>query len=57
MNKTGFSYTVEDDKIKEYMKLTTEEKLIWLQEIVEFTNMVLSDEEKEFQSKPRSCEV
>jgi len=26
MNKTGFSYTVEDEKIKEYMKLTTEEK-------------------------------
>ncbi len=57
MDKTGFSYTLEDDKIKEYMKLTTEEKLIWLQEIVEFTNMVLTDKEKEFQSKLRRCEL
>lgn len=57
MNKTGFSYTVEDDKIKEYMKLTTEEKLEWLQEIVEFTNLVLTDKEKEFQNKLRRSEL
>ena len=57
MNKTGYSYTVEDEKIKEYMKLTTEEKLNWLQEIVEFTDMVLTDKEKEFQRKLRSCEI
>jgi hypothetical protein len=57
MDKTGFSYTVEDDKIKEYKKLTTEEKLIWLQEIVDFTNLVLSDKEKEFQNKLRRCEL
>jgi hypothetical protein len=57
MDKTGFSYTVEDDKIKEYMKLTTEEKLIWLQEIVDFTNLVLTDKEKEFQNMLRRCEL
>jgi len=57
MDKTGFSYTVEDEKIKDYMKLTTEEKLMWLQEIVDFTNMVLTDKEKEFQNKLRSCEL
>lgn len=56
-NSTGYSYTVEDEKIKEYMKLTTEEKLIWLNEIVNFTNMVLSDKEKEFQKKLRRCEI
>lgn len=57
MNNPGFSYTLEDDKIKEYMKLTTEEKLLWLQEIVEFTDMVLSDKEKEFRRKLRRCEI
>lgn len=57
MDNTGYRYTVEDEKIKEYMKLTTEEKLIWLQEIVEFTNMVLTDKEKEFQRRLRRCEI
>jgi hypothetical protein len=57
MDKTGFSYTIEDEKIKEYMKLTTEQKLIWLQEINDFTNMVLTDKEKEFRNKLRKCEI
>lgn len=57
MDNKGFSYTLEDDKIKEYMKLTTEEKLQWLEEIVEFTNMTLTDKEKEFQNKIRRCEI
>lgn len=57
MVETGFSYTIEDEKIKEYMKLTTEEKLIWLQEIIEFTNMALTEKEKEFQSKLRRNEI
>ena len=33
----GFYYTLEDEKIKTYMKLTTEEKLKWLDEINAFT--------------------
>lgn len=57
MDKTGFSYTIEDKKIKEYMKLTTEEKLTWLQEINDLTNMVLTDKEKEFRNKLRRCEL
>jgi len=57
MNNTGYSYTVEDEKIKEYMKLTTEEKLKWLQEIVEFTNIALTEKQKEFQSRLRRCEI
>jgi len=57
MNNTGYSYTVEDEKIKEYMKLTTGEKLKWLQEIVEFTNIALTEKEKEFQSRLRRCEI
>lgn len=57
MNKTGYSYTIEDEKIKSYMKLTTEEKLQWLQEIVEFTSLALTDREKEFRDKLRRCEI
>jgi len=57
MNNSGYRYTVDDEKIREYMKLTTEEKLLWLQEIVEFTEMALSDREKKFRRKLRSCEI
>jgi hypothetical protein len=39
------------------MRLSTEEKLTWLAEINEFTNMVLSDREKELREKLRACEI
>lgn len=57
MSDKGYSYTIEDEKIIEYMKLTTEEKLIWLEEIVKFTNLVLNDSEKEFRQKLRCGEI
>lgn len=57
MDNSGFRYTVEDEKIREYMKLTTEEKLVWLQEVIELTEMVLSDKEKEFRRRLRRCEI
>jgi hypothetical protein len=57
MNKKGFSYTIEDEKIIEYMKLTTEEKLTWLEEIVEFTNLVLTDKKKDFQTMLREGKI
>jgi hypothetical protein len=53
----GFIYTVGDEKIIEYMKLSTEDKLKWLEEINKFTNMVLSDREKELREKLRACEI
>ncbi|UJS16001.1 MAG: hypothetical protein L3J17_08705 [Candidatus Jettenia sp.] len=53
----GFSYTLEDEKIIEYMKLSTEDKLKWLEEINEFTNMVLNIREKELREKLRTCEI
>lgn len=55
--KTGFSYTLEEEKIIEYMKLSTEDKLKWLEEINEFTYMVLNDREKEIRAKLRECEI
>ncbi len=53
----GFYYTLEDEKIKEYMKLTTEEKLKWLEEINEFTEMVLNEKEKQFRNKLPAAEI
>jgi hypothetical protein len=53
----GFIYTLEDEKIIGYMQLSTEEKLKWLEEINEFTNMVLSDREKELREKLRAGEI
>lgn len=51
MADKGFSYTLEDEKILEYMKLSSEEKLQWLEEVVEFTNSALTEKEKEFRQK------
>ncbi len=42
----GFRYTLEREKIIEYMKLTPAEKLTWLEEIVDFSEKVYSDEER-----------
>ncbi len=53
----GFIYTLEDEKIIEYKKLSTEDKLKWLEEINEFTNMVLNAREKELREKLRACEI
>ncbi|PKP59924.1 MAG: hypothetical protein CVT89_00670 [Candidatus Altiarchaeales archaeon HGW-Altiarchaeales-2] len=56
-DKKGFSYTIEDEKLIEYMKLSTEDKLNWLEEINEFMNMVLNDREKEIREKLRKGEI
>jgi len=53
----GFYYTLEDEKIREYMKLTTEEKLKWLEEINAITEMVLREKENQFRNKLRSTEI
>ena len=53
----GFSYTLEDDKIKEYMKLTTEEKLQWLEEILVFNEMVLTPKQKDIREKFRRGDI
>lgn len=50
----GFPYTLEDDKILEYLKLSIEERLQWLEEINEFTNLVLTDEEKKIREEFRN---
>lgn len=47
----GFSYILEDDKILEYMKLSTEDKLNWLEDINQFNNLFLTDKEREMREK------
>lgn len=39
------------------MRLSTEDKLSWLEEINEFTNMVLNDKEKEIREKLREGKI
>lgn len=51
MGNKGFSYTLDDEKIIEYMKLTVEEKLQWLEEIIELTESTLTEKEKEFRRR------
>lgn len=53
----GFSYSLEDEKIIAYMKLTAEEKLQWLEEINRFTYGVLNDRQREFREKLRKGEI
>jgi hypothetical protein len=53
----GFYYSLENEKIREYMKLTPEEKLQWLEAITQFTNLALNDQQKEFREKLRSGEI
>lgn len=56
MKLKGFYYTLEDDKIKEYMKLSTEEKLKWLEEINKFNEIALSEREKEYMRRFRASD-
>ena len=56
MNK-GFEYTLEEEKIIGYLKLSTEEKLRWLEEINEFNRMILDEREKEIRRRLRAAEI
>ena len=53
----GFSYTLEDEKILDYMKLSTEEKLTWLEEIEAFTRAVLNEKEKQVREQLRNGSI
>jgi len=56
MNK-GFSYTLEDEKILEYMKLSVADKLKWLEEINKFNELYLGKKEKTIREKLRRGEI
>ncbi|MCX7735961.1 MAG: hypothetical protein N2319_04550 [Candidatus Kapabacteria bacterium] len=57
MNPKGFKYTYDIDKIKNYMKLTAEEKLRWLEEVRQFNLLVMDDKAKEIREKFRKAEI
>jgi hypothetical protein len=57
MGTKGYSYTVEDDKLREYMKLTTKEKLEWLEEITTLTELTLSENERKFRELLRAGKI
>ena len=53
----GFSYALEDEKILEYMKLTVQDKLKWLEEINKFNELFLGKKEKKIREQLRRGEV
>lgn len=53
----GFKYYIEDDKIREYMKLTTVQKLKWLEEIRQFNELAMSEKAKKIREKFRKAEI
>jgi hypothetical protein len=55
--KKGFSYTLEDEKLLEYLKLSVEDKLKWLEEINAFNRMAMGDREKNITEKLRTGEI
>ena len=55
--KKGFEYTLEDEKISEYMKLSTADKLRWLEEINEFNRIALGERGKKIMAKLRAAEI
>ncbi len=57
MNLNGLEYTLEDEKLLEYMKLTAKEKLIWLEEIQLLTEKALSEEDKEIRARLMRGEI
>jgi hypothetical protein len=55
--RKGFSYTIEDDKMRDHMALSAEDKLQWLAEVNEFLELALGPREKEFRERLRRCEL
>lgn len=53
----GFIYTLEDEKILEYMALSIEERLTWLEEMNEFNRLFLTAREKEIMEALREGRI
>lgn len=50
----GFRYTLEKEDIINYMKLSTAEKLQWLEDIMLFTEKSQTDDEKKIREHFRN---
>lgn len=53
----GFKYYLEDEKIREYMKLSIEQKFKWLDEINRFNELVMDEKTKRLREKFRKAEI
>ena len=53
----GFKYYIEDEKIKEYMKVPIEQKFKWLEEINRFNEMVMDEKTKKIREMFRKGEI
>ena len=53
MEDKGYYTYVTDEQIREYMKLTTEEKLEWLEEANNFIQAASSEKDNEIRDKFR----
>jgi len=53
----GLIYTLEDEKITEYMALSVEDKLQWLYEMNEFNRLFLTGKEKEVMERLREGRI
>ena len=47
--KLEFSNTLEKEDLKAYMKLSAEQKLQWLEDIIDFNEEVLTEKKKKIQ--------
>lgn len=53
----GVKYTVDDDKLRAYMKLPPLDKLKWLDELARFNELALSPEAKKIREMFRRGEI
>jgi hypothetical protein len=57
MKRRGYSYTVSDEKIAEFARLSTADKLRWLDEYNRFMEIALTPKEKELRERFRKGEI
>lgn len=57
MKKKGFSYYLEDEKLLEYLRLSPEMRLEWLEEINGFNRKALTGRRREIFEKFRKGEI
>ncbi|TAK67111.1 MAG: hypothetical protein EPO24_00880 [Bacteroidetes bacterium] len=57
IKKNGYSYYVSDEQVREFQKLSVEERFRWLEEAQEFLFKTLPPEQWEIMQKFRRGEI
>lgn len=55
-NKSGFSYTLEDEKLKEFQRLSYDQRLEWFVKMQRFIRKFMPDESRVVWQKFRTGE-